>query len=102
MLFIKVGGRSDSNVYIRMKTKAAAECGIEFEHVKLPRSVTEAQLLVAIHKLNSDRNVHAILLQLPLDSEESIDAKKCTDSISVDKDVDGLTFGSLGKLAQGS
>ena len=85
-----------------MKTKAAVECGIEFELVKLPRSVTEAQLLSTIKKLNSDRSVHAILLQLPLDSEESIDAKKCTDTISIDKDVDGLTVGSLGKLAQGS
>lgn len=85
-----------------MKTKAAAECGIEIELVKLPRSITEDRLISTIKKLNSDHGVHAILLQLPLDSEKNIDAKRCTDTISIDKDVDGLTLGNAGKLVQGS
>lgn len=42
---VQVGDRSDSNVYIRMKLKAAAEIGIKSEHVHLPRSVTQYQVL---------------------------------------------------------
>lgn len=42
---LQVGGREDSNVYIRMKIKAATEIGITAEHIKLPRTVTEIELL---------------------------------------------------------
>lgn len=42
---VQVGGREDSNVYIRMKIKAANEIGIAVEHVQLPRSITELELL---------------------------------------------------------
>lgn len=42
---VQVGGREDSNVYIRMKIKAANEIGIAVEHVKLPKSTTEIELL---------------------------------------------------------
>lgn len=42
---VQVGGREDSNVYIRMKIKAANEIGIAVEHVKLPRTATELELL---------------------------------------------------------
>lgn len=55
-------------MYIRMKLRAAAEVGILIEHRKLPSSTTERDLLSAIAALNSDSCVHAILLQLPLDS----------------------------------
>lgn len=44
LAIVQVGGREDSNVYIRMKIKAADEIGIKAEHVKLPRSTTEAQV----------------------------------------------------------
>lgn len=42
---VQVGGREDSNVYIRMKIKAATEIGIDAVHVQLPRSITELELL---------------------------------------------------------
>lgn len=42
---VQVGGREDSNVYIRMKIKAATEIGINAVHVQLPRSITESELL---------------------------------------------------------
>lgn len=47
--------------------------------------VTEREVVALIQRLNSDPKVHAILLQLPLDSENSIDADKCTNTIAVDK-----------------
>lgn len=45
LAIVQVGGRQDSNVYIRMKIKAAAEIGIKAEHVPLPKSTTERELL---------------------------------------------------------
>lgn len=55
-----------------MKTKAAEEIGIIIKHVKLYRSTTQDELLATINGLNNDINVHAILLQLPLDSDNDI------------------------------
>ena len=85
-----------------MKSKACAEVGIQFRHIQLPTSTTEAELLSTLRGLNRDSAVHAVLLQLPLDSEHTIDAEKCTDTIAVEKDVDGLTATNAGKLARGS
>lgn len=48
----KVGSRDDSNVYIRMKTKAAQEVGVAVNHVKLPQDSTESQIVDTIHSLN--------------------------------------------------
>lgn len=44
LAIVQVGGREDSNVYIRMKIKAATNIGMHAEHVKLPRSITEAEV----------------------------------------------------------
>lgn len=45
LCIVQVGGREDSNVYIRMKIKAAKEIGIAAEHIQLPRTITEIELL---------------------------------------------------------
>jgi hypothetical protein len=63
-LVLKVGDREDSNVYIRMKLKNAAEVGISAQHIKLSRTTTHQQLLQEIEKLNSDDAVHGIILQV--------------------------------------
>lgn len=76
LVIVQVGGREDSNVYIRQKMKAAAEVGVDSEHVKFPREVPEAELLAGVQKLNADPSVHGIIVQLPLDSVEKIDGGK--------------------------
>lgn len=48
---VQVGGREDSNVYIRMKIKAATEIGIDAQHVKFPRTITETELLMGVSAL---------------------------------------------------
>ena len=48
LAIVQVGGRADSNVYIRMKIKAAAEIGINAEHVQLPLSTTQQELLAKV------------------------------------------------------
>lgn len=52
LAIVQVGGREDSNVYIRMKLKAATEIGIHAEHVLLPKSITEGELLTKVRKLH--------------------------------------------------
>jgi methylenetetrahydrofolate dehydrogenase (NADP+)/methenyltetrahydrofolate cyclohydrolase/formyltetrahydrofolate synthetase len=51
LAIVQVGGREDSNVYIRMKIKAATEIGIETKHVQLPKSTTEDELLLQVFNL---------------------------------------------------
>lgn len=51
LAIVQVGGREDSNVYIRMKMKAATEIGIKAEHIQLPKTITEAELIMKVRKL---------------------------------------------------
>lgn len=101
LAIVQVGGREDSNVYIRMKLKCAERIGIEAEHVRLPQSTTETELLITLSKLNNDHRVHGIIVQMPLDSENAIDSHLITDSVSPDKDVDGLNTINEGRVAVG-
>uniref|UniRef100_A0A1A9WGX4 C-1-tetrahydrofolate synthase, cytoplasmic n=1 Tax=Glossina brevipalpis TaxID=37001 RepID=A0A1A9WGX4_9MUSC len=98
---VQVGAREDSNVYIRMKIKAATEIGIDVRLVQLPRSITQIELLDKIFNLNNDPNVHGIIVQMPLDCETKIDSHKITDAVSPDKDVDGLHTINEGRVSIG-
>lgn len=101
LAIVQVGGREDSNVYIRMKVKAAAEVGVTAEHVKFPRSISEAELIKEVQKLNNDPETHGIIVQLPVDSENTIDANLITNTILPSKDVDGLSDENAGRLSHG-
>ncbi|XP_046750821.1 C-1-tetrahydrofolate synthase, cytoplasmic isoform X2 [Diprion similis] len=101
LAIVQVGGREDSNVYIRMKIKAASEIGIDANHVKLPNTTTETELINRINKLNDDPNVHGIIVQMPLDSVNKIDSHLITDTVSPAKDVDGLNTINEGRVAIG-
>ena len=93
--------RSDSNVYIRMKAKAADEIGVNLEVVKMPSSISQSELVSKVEELNSNSSVHGIIVQLPLDSTETIDAHTVTNTIDPSKDVDGMTTINEGRLAMG-
>ncbi|XP_056401257.1 C-1-tetrahydrofolate synthase, cytoplasmic isoform X1 [Hyla sarda] len=101
LAILQVGDRDDSNLYISMKLKAAAEIGINASHVKLPRTATEAEVLSRIKSINEDSTLHGLIVQLPLDSDHKIDTEKVTNAVSPAKDVDGLTSINAGKLARG-
>ncbi|XP_003700207.3 pug C-1-tetrahydrofolate synthase, cytoplasmic isoform X1 [Megachile rotundata] len=101
LAIVQVGGREDSNVYIRMKIKASSEIGIAAEHVKLPNTTTEIELINKVNKLNNDPNVHGIIVQMPLDSVNKIDSHLITDLVSPEKDVDGLNTINEGRVAIG-
>ncbi|XP_076638385.1 pug C-1-tetrahydrofolate synthase, cytoplasmic [Colletes latitarsis] len=101
LAIVQVGGREDSNVYIRMKIKAASDIGIAAEHVKLPNTTTEIELINKVNKLNNDPNVHGIIVQMPLDTVNQINSHLITDLVSPDKDVDGLNTINEGRVAIG-
>uniref|UniRef100_A0A2M4CUR3 C-1-tetrahydrofolate synthase, cytoplasmic n=1 Tax=Anopheles darlingi TaxID=43151 RepID=A0A2M4CUR3_ANODA len=101
LAIVQVGGREDSNVYIRMKIKAAEEIGMYAEHVQLPRSTTQDELLATVKRLNEDPSFHGIIVQMPLDSETPIDGHLITDAVSPEKDVDGLNTINEGRVAVG-
>ena len=96
---VLVGDDPASAVYVRNKTKAAAECGVRvFDH-KLPASTSEAELIALVRKLGQDPAVDGILCQLPV--PKHIDSRKVIAAIPASKDVDGLTAESAGLLLQG-
>uniref|UniRef100_A0A674DRC2 C-1-tetrahydrofolate synthase, cytoplasmic n=1 Tax=Salmo trutta TaxID=8032 RepID=A0A674DRC2_SALTR len=97
----QVGDRDDSNLYISMKLKAAAEIGINANHVRLPKTATEDEVLRRIVEVNENPEVHGLIVQLPLDSINPMDTEKVTNAVAPEKDVDGLTSINAGKLSRG-
>ena len=96
---VLVGEDPASAVYVRSKHKACVAAGMEsFEH-RLPADTAQAELLALIDRLNADPAVDGILVQLPL--PKHIDEMRVIETIDPDKDVDGFTIGSAGRLATG-
>uniref|UniRef100_A0A8C9WUR4 C-1-tetrahydrofolate synthase, cytoplasmic n=1 Tax=Scleropages formosus TaxID=113540 RepID=A0A8C9WUR4_SCLFO len=101
LVVLQVGDREDSNLYISVKLKAAAEIGINANHLRLPKSATEDEVLRSIMVVNENPAIHGLIVQLPLDSVNRIDTEKVTNAVAPEKDVDGLTSINAGKLARG-
>jgi methylenetetrahydrofolate dehydrogenase (NADP+)/methenyltetrahydrofolate cyclohydrolase len=97
---ILVGDDPASSVYIAGKRKACAEVGIADFHQHLPATARQEEVAGLIERLNADPTVSGILLQLPV--PDQLEGKALTGLISPDKDVDGLTPISAGRLAQGT
>ena len=96
---VLVGDDPASQVYVRNKNRRAQEVGMaSFEHL-LPAATSELDLLALVERLNLDRAVHGILVQLPL--PKHIDAQKVLESIDPAKDVDGFHPYNVGRLATG-
>ena len=96
---VLVGENPASAVYVRNKGKQTIEAGMRsFEH-KLPDTVSEAELLALVAKLNADPAVHGILVQLPLPAQ--IDSQKVLNAVDPAKDVDGFHPMNAGRLATG-
>lgn len=96
---IIVGGDPASVTYVRMKGNACKRVGIEPLKVELPEETTTEELLEEINKLNADDRVCGILLQHPVPKQ--IDEQKCFNTISVEKDVDGVNVASFGAVTMG-
>ncbi len=93
---VLVGENPASLVYVRNKKKACDECGINsFEH-KMPETTKQEELIKLINELNNQKDVHGILVQLPL--PKHIDENEVLLSISPEKDVDGFHPFNVGKF----
>lgn len=96
---VLVGDDAASAVYVASKGKATVAAGMaSFEH-RLPADTMQADLIALVHRLNADDSVDGILVQLPL--PKHLDEQAVVDAIDPDKDVDGLTPISTGRLALG-
>lgn len=96
---IMVGNNPASKVYVRNKSKACNEIGIEYEEHLLEENITQQDLIELIKKLNSTEEVNGILLQSPI--PEHLDINQAFKAITYRKDVDGFTPSSVGKLTIG-
>lgn len=97
---VQVGNRQDSSTYIRMKSKAANEVGIKFQHVKIPTDTEVDDIIHIVERLNSDDKVSGILVQLPLGHHIKSDGeRRVTEAISPNKDVDGFHAYNIGHLS---
>ena len=96
---IVVGDDPGSAVYVANKQKASREVGMDGTNYPLPADTPREELVALIERLNADRSVDGILLQLPV--PDHLDGVELTGMIDPDKDVDGLTQISAGRLALG-
>lgn len=96
---IQVGDDEPSNVYINQKRKMCSEIGYNFIHEKYDDSITEEELLKNIDRFNSNDNIDAILVQMPLPS--GINEKSIQNAVNKYKDVDGLNDSNIVDLISG-
>ena len=96
---IMVGDNPASKIYVRNKSRACNEVGIEYQEYLLKEETTQEELLQLIEKLNKDRQTNGILLQSPLPPH--LDINEALKKITYLKDVDGFTPSSVGKLCIG-
>ena len=93
---IMVGEDPASKVYVRNKSRACEDVGIEYEEYLLDSKITQKELIELIEKLNNDKTVNGILLQSPIPS--NLDINEAFRTISSEKDVDGFNPVNVGKL----
>jgi methylenetetrahydrofolate dehydrogenase (NADP+)/methenyltetrahydrofolate cyclohydrolase len=96
---VLVGDNPASHIYVRNKRKACEQAGLQSWLHELPQNTSQSQLLDLLERLNGDRNVHGILVQLPLPPQ--IDETTIIQSVSPLKDVDGFGPDNLGLLFAG-
>ena len=94
---ILVGEDKASKIYVKNKTKACIELGIEFEEILLEENIQMQELLKIIENLNNREDIHGILLQSPIPSH--LDINEAFRTIKPEKDVDGFNPVNVGKLS---
>ena len=96
---VLVGADKPSQIYVRMKQKKADEAGMLSKGVELPDTATQAEVEAVVADLAADPAVHGILVQLPLPAH--LDPEPVLELVPPEKDVDGLTELSMGRLVRG-
>lgn len=94
-----VGDDKPSKIYVRWKHKKAEEAGMVSMGIELPGSATQEEVEAAVKAFADDPSVHGILVQLPI--PQHLDTERVLALIPPEKDVDGLTELSMGRLMRG-
>jgi methylenetetrahydrofolate dehydrogenase (NADP+)/methenyltetrahydrofolate cyclohydrolase len=100
LAIVRVGERGDDIAYERGAVKRCEKIGIDVRRFVLPPKVTETELLYVVEKINSDDGIHACLMFRPL--PDGIDERRVCNSLAPEKDVDGITEGSIAGVFAGS
>jgi methylenetetrahydrofolate dehydrogenase (NADP+)/methenyltetrahydrofolate cyclohydrolase len=95
---VLIGDDPPSHIYVANKHKKAQEAGMVSKGLQLPADATQTQVENAVSELVADKTVHGILVQLPL--PKHINTEAVLALLPVEKDVDGLTERSLGRLVR--
>ena len=93
---ILVGNNGASETYVNAKVKACEKVGFDSTLVRLPYDVSEEELITNIHKINENKFIDGLIVQLPLPGH--IDEKKIINAISLEKDVDGFHPTNIGNM----
>jgi methylenetetrahydrofolate dehydrogenase (NADP+)/methenyltetrahydrofolate cyclohydrolase len=96
LVALQVGENPASKMYVGQQKKACEEIGIEYALDQMPEISKEEEILSELNKLNNDKTITGIILQMPLPS--GIDARKVQIAISPEKDVEGLHPVNMGKI----
>ncbi|MCW8926518.1 MAG: bifunctional 5,10-methylene-tetrahydrofolate dehydrogenase/5,10-methylene-tetrahydrofolate cyclohydrolase [Xanthomonadales bacterium] len=96
---VLVGDDPASATYVRMKRKRCEDAGMKSLLLELPQGTSTEELVIEIEKLGTDDAVHGILVQHPVPAP--IDKRAAFEAIPVEKDVDGVTAGTLGRVILG-
>ena len=99
LVIIQIGDFGPSNKYVAQKKTVGEKVGILVEHIRFTEENTEEEVLNKIDELNDDKNVHGVMVQLPL--PKGFDEEKITNRVASYKDVDGLTTENIGRLFDG-
>ena len=94
-----VGDDKPSKIYVRWKHKKAEEAGMVSKGIELPGSATQEEVEAAVKSFADDPDVHGILVQLPIPAH--LDTERVLDLVPPEKDIDGLTESSMGRLMRG-
>ena len=95
LVVISVGDNEASKVYVGQKEKCANYIGITYEHLHYD-TISDDDLIKKIGEINRDKEINGVIVQLPL--PKGMDENRIVNSISENKDVDGLTYINAGKL----
>lgn len=100
LAILRVGERPDDISYERGATKRCATVGVEVKNVLLPADVTQDVMMQNVEALNNDKDVHGVLIFRPL--PKHLDEEAVRQALNPEKDVDGITDGSLAGVFTGN
>lgn len=96
---VQVGENPSSVSYVKSILKTCDAMGVNYDFEQFDENISEDELVKEIERLNNDASVHGVIVQYPL--PKTIDQDKIANTLSPDKDVDGVTSVNLGKLLMG-